>query len=61
MPNVSPVKFNKQLNLRVDDEVREAIEDLRRLRNPIPSVGDVVREAVLEKHRREVKVPARKK
>lgn len=45
----------KQMNIWTDPETREAIEALRANAKPIPSVGQVVRRAVLELYAREMK------
>jgi Arc/MetJ-type ribon-helix-helix transcriptional regulator len=45
----------KQINFRVDDDLLEKIDDLRRWRSPIPSVSDLLRELVEEAHQREGK------
>ena len=39
-------KDRKQLNIRVDDEFKAAVERIRRLSSPIPSVTEAVRLAV---------------
>lgn len=36
------------MNFRADDDVLQAIEDIRKMVSPIPSVGEVMRLAVLE-------------
>jgi hypothetical protein len=38
----------KQINFRTDDEVLQAIEDIRKMVSPIPSVSEVLRVAVLD-------------
>jgi hypothetical protein len=38
----------KQINFRTDDEVLRAIEDIRKMVSPIPSVSEVLRQAVLD-------------
>jgi Arc/MetJ-type ribon-helix-helix transcriptional regulator len=42
----------KQINVRVDADVLAAIEDIRAMSRPIPSVSDVVRVAILERRER---------
>ena len=50
----------KQMNIWADAETREAIEALRANAAPIPSIGQVVRRAVLELYEREIKPAAKK-
>jgi hypothetical protein len=38
----------KQINFRADDEVLQAIEDIRKMVSPIPPVSEVLRQAVLD-------------
>jgi hypothetical protein len=38
----------KQINFRTDDEVLQAIEDIRKMVSPIPSISEVMRLAVLD-------------
>ena len=45
----------KQINIRVDDELLKTIEELRAMHRPIPTVSDLIREAVTEKYERERK------
>ena len=49
-----------QINFRADVKLRDAIEALRSRARPIPSVGQVLREAVLEKYAREMKQPKKR-
>jgi hypothetical protein len=42
----------KQINFRADDELEEAIEEIRRLTSPIPSVSNAIRQAVLNERDR---------
>lgn len=37
-----------QLNIRMDDEFYAAIDDIRSLTRPVPSISDAVRTAVFE-------------
>ena len=37
-----------QINVRVDSEILGAIEEIRKLSSPIPTIADVVRRAILE-------------
>jgi hypothetical protein len=48
MPNVNPVKYTTAFTMRVDQEFLDALEELRRLRTPIPGKADVIRELVME-------------
>jgi hypothetical protein len=38
----------KQINFRTDEEVEQAIEDIRKMVSPIPTVSEVLRLAVLD-------------
>jgi hypothetical protein len=38
----------KQINFRADDEVLQAVEDIRKMVSPIPPVSEVIRQAVLD-------------
>ena len=40
----------QQINIRVDPELQAAIEDIRRLSSPIPTVTAAIKDAVL-RHR----------
>jgi hypothetical protein len=42
----------KQINVRVDADVLAAVEDIRAMSRPIPSVSEVVRVAILERRDR---------
>lgn len=42
----------KQINIRLDDDLVAAIEDLRALVRPIPTVTAIIREALIEKRDR---------
>jgi hypothetical protein len=42
----------KQINVRVDAEVIAAIDDIRAMSRPIPSLSEVVRVAILERRER---------
>ena len=42
-------------SIRRDDTLEKAIEALRRHVEPIPTISDVVRKAVMEKYERDVK------
>lgn len=37
-----------QINIRVDQDLLDAIDDIRRMKRPVPSKTDVIRAAVLE-------------
>jgi hypothetical protein len=37
----------QQINLLVDDEVLQAIDDIRAMRRPVPTVSEAVRAAIL--------------
>jgi hypothetical protein len=45
----------KQINLRTDDELDGIIDDLRRAQKPIPSISQLIRQALLEKAERDLK------
>lgn len=45
----------KPISIHIDAELRLAIEAIRKLGTPIPSVSDVMRKAVMEKYARDVK------
>ena len=49
----------RQINLRLDDRMDADIEELRSLKRPIPSVTEVLREALEEKLERELKARRR--
>jgi hypothetical protein len=38
----------RQVNFRTDDDVLQAIEDIRKMVSPIPSISEVLRLAVLD-------------
>ena len=42
-------------SVRRDDTLEKAIDALRRCADPIPTVSDVIRKAVMEKYERDVK------
>lgn len=45
----------KQINVRVEDKVLKAIDRLRRNGpDPIPTISDIVRDAILEKESRDL-------
>lgn len=48
-------KHLAQVNVRLSEPEKQALSKLRRLREPIPSASDVMREALMEKFQREVK------
>ena len=52
MPNVSPIKYKTSFMMRVDQEFLDAVEQLRRLQDPIPSKSDVIRELVMDAAKR---------
>ena len=37
----------QQINLLIDDEIEQAIDDIRSMRRPIPTVSEAVRQAIL--------------
>lgn len=49
----------KQINVRLDEDVLTAIEDIRGVMRPIPSQSDVIRQAILQMRERVVKKVAR--
>lgn len=49
----------KQINVRLDDDVLVAIEDIRSVMRPIPSQSDVIRQAILQMRDRVAKKAAR--
>lgn len=42
----------EQINIRLDAELRAAIEDMRAMVRPIPTITDIVREAIIERRDR---------
>ena len=52
MPNVSPKRFVETWQMRVDKEFLDAVEELRRLRTPIPTKAELVRELVIDPWKR---------
>ena len=36
-----------QINFTVDAEVREALDDIRAMRRPVPSLSEAIRQAIL--------------
>lgn len=50
----------RQINVRVEKDVLAAIERLRQSTSPIPSISDVVRDAILEKESRDLSKKGRK-
>lgn len=46
MANPNPLRFDKPLTMRVDQDFLDLLDDLRRKGNPIPSRAEVIREAV---------------
>lgn len=40
-------KERNQINFAVDDEIREALDDIRAMRRPVPSVSQAIRQAIL--------------
>ncbi len=36
-----------QINVVIDAEIKQAIEDIRSMRRPIPSISDAIRQAIL--------------
>ena len=48
MANTFPRRFTGTLQLRVDDEFKAAVEELRRLSSPIPIASEVIRCAVMQ-------------
>jgi hypothetical protein len=51
----------KQINVRLDEEVLTAIEDIRSVMRPIPTVSEVIRIAILnERDRLKKKAGAKK-
>ena len=45
-----------QINIRVEQDILNAIEEIRKLSSPIPTVADVIRRALIELRDRERKV-----
>lgn len=50
----------KQINLRIDPELDALIDDMRRQTRPIPSVSELMRQALVEKAERDLKRAARR-
>lgn len=47
MANVSPLKYRRPFNMRVDDEFIAAVIELQRLNEDVPTKSDAIRRAVL--------------
>ncbi len=47
MPNVSPLKYPDAMTIRVDQEFRDAVDELRRGMNPVPTKSEAIRIVVL--------------
>jgi uncharacterized protein (DUF1778 family) len=45
----------KQINLRIDPELDALIDDMRRQKKPIPTVSQLMRQALVEKAERDLK------
>jgi metal-responsive CopG/Arc/MetJ family transcriptional regulator len=41
------MRKSRQLNIRLDDDVLDALEDIRVMSRPIPSRSEVIRRAIL--------------
>ena len=54
-PTKSEPRFTKVRQIRVDDEFEQAIETLRKQASPIPSISEVIRDAVLAALARQTK------
>lgn len=52
MANTTPLKYQKAVTIRVDEDFIEAVEEIRRSEKPIPTKSDAIRDAVLEKRER---------
>lgn len=37
----------QQINLLVDDETKQAIDEIRSMRRPVPTISEAVRQAIL--------------
>jgi hypothetical protein len=61
MANTFPKRFTNKLQLRVDDEFKAAVEELRRLSSPIPTASEVIRCAVMQELARAKSAGAKKK
>lgn len=40
-------KERNQINFAVDAEIREALDDIRAMRRPVPSISQAIRQAIL--------------
>jgi TPP-dependent pyruvate/acetoin dehydrogenase alpha subunit len=52
MTNVKPVQFDQQMTIRVDDEFKDAVEEIRADHRPLLAKTEAIRIAVLEKRER---------
>lgn len=50
----------KQINLRIDPELDALIDDMRRQNKPIPTVSQLMRQALMEKAERDLKRSVRR-
>ncbi len=41
------MKHREQINFIADQEVREALDEIRALRRPVPSISQAIRDAIL--------------
>jgi len=48
MANVSPLKYSRPFNMRVDDEFIAAVKELQRLDADVPTQSEAIRRAVFE-------------
>lgn len=37
----------QQINLLIDDETKQALDDIRSMRRPVPTLSEAVRQAIL--------------
>lgn len=52
MANVSPKRFVKWLQIRADDELIQALDEIRLASDPTPSRSDVVRKLIHDRRKR---------
>lgn len=38
-----------QINVIIDDEIKQAIDDIRAWTRPVPTISEAIREAIIEK------------
>lgn len=59
MANSNPVKYDKPLTIRVDQEFLDAADELRAAERPVISRSEMIRKALFEARARQKKARAR--